>query len=119
MPDFRVTVETRPPLTVISVTGQLDAFTEPALREQTEAALAQPGVRLLFDLTDLSFIDSAGLRVILDAYTTLGRGDRVAVCGLIPRIQTLFNVLGLTGRIFTYPTLADALRYGTEEDQDP
>jgi anti-anti-sigma factor len=100
---------------VISVTGQLDAFTEPAFRERTEAALAQPDVRLLFDLTELSFIDSAGLRVILDAYAALGRGDRVAVCGLIPHIQSLFNTLGLTGRIFTYPTLADALRYSDED----
>jgi anti-anti-sigma factor len=109
MSDFRVTVETHPPFTVVSVSGEIDIITEPAFRAQVDELLDRPAVRLLFDLTDLRFLDSAGLRVILDAYGRLGRGDRVAVCGLLPNIRRLFHILGLTGRLPIYPTLDEAL----------
>ncbi|GAA4599490.1 STAS domain-containing protein [Planotetraspora phitsanulokensis] len=109
MSDFRVTVETRPPFTVVSVSGEIDIITEPAFRAQVDELLDRPVTRLVFDLTELRFLDSAGLRVILDAYTRLGRGDRVVVCGLLPNIQRLFHILGLSGRLPIYPTLDEAL----------
>ena len=109
MSDFRVTVETHAPFTVVSVSGEIDIITEPAFRAQVDELLDRPPARLLFDLTELHFLDSAGLRVILDAYARLGRGDRVAVCGLLPNIQRLFHILGLTGRLPIYSTRDEAL----------
>jgi anti-anti-sigma factor len=111
MNDFRVTVEARPPLTVISVSGEVDIITEPKFRSEVEKALDQPEPHLLFDLTELRFIDSAGLRVILDAYTRLGR-DRLTVCGPSAAIQRLFHLLGLTGRLRIYRTLEEAVGSG-------
>ncbi|WP_433425979.1 STAS domain-containing protein [Microtetraspora malaysiensis] len=68
--------------------------------------------RLLFDLTGVTFIDTHGVDVIRDAYYALGSNDRVAVCGLGPHLQKLFILLGLVGRIPTYPTRHDAIVYG-------
>ncbi|MCC5582108.1 MULTISPECIES: STAS domain-containing protein [Microtetraspora] len=117
MRDFRVSVSPHPPFTVVSVIGELDVLTEPELREQVERTLdREPSCQLLFDLTALRFIDSSGIRVILDCYTrTRGSGGGVTVCGLSPHIQHLFTILGLTVRMNIYPTLAAALSHAVGE----
>ncbi|WP_433413205.1 STAS domain-containing protein [Microtetraspora malaysiensis] len=112
MEAFSVTTEFRPPWKVITVEGALDFDTEGAFRSIVEAVVHQAPPRLLFDLTDVTFIDHRGVDVIRDAYYTLGSDDRVAVCGLGPHIQKVFILLGLVGRIPTYPTRYDAIVYG-------
>jgi anti-anti-sigma factor len=110
MHDFRVSVAVRPPLTVITVSGELDVTSEPQLREQVDEVLAGPPARLLFDLTELRFIDSSGIRVILDAYTrTRDTPGGVAVCGLNPHLRHLFAILGISPKMDIYPTASDAM----------
>ncbi|GII58415.1 anti-sigma F factor antagonist [Planotetraspora thailandica] len=109
MQEFRVSTERRPPFTVIHVCGELDIATEPRLREEVQAALAHPTPRLLFDLTRLDFVDSTGLQIIFDTYVELGRGDRVAVCGLSPRVKKVFDALGLTAEMAVYGTAAEVM----------
>ncbi|GLX01674.1 STAS domain-containing protein [Microtetraspora sp. NBRC 16547] len=117
MHDFRVSVSPHPPFTVVSVIGELDVITEPELRRNVEMTLEdEPSCRLLFDLTALRFIDSSGVRVILDCYTrTRDSGGSVTVCGLNPHMQHLFGILGLTVRVNVYPSLAAAVSHAVGE----
>ncbi|MBP2706443.1 STAS domain-containing protein [Microbispora sp. RL4-1S] len=108
MPDLHITTNVRRPFAIISVAGELDIATCDQLGEAAERMLDRPGVRLLFDLTDVTFMDSSGIDVIIEVHVRLG-GDRVAVCGLSARHQRLFDLLGLTERLPVYPTLRDAL----------
>ncbi|WP_170198391.1 STAS domain-containing protein [Streptomyces chryseus] len=59
-----MTVEQHPNLTVISVTGEMDLQTTPAVEE---AALVLPlGARTLhLNLSEVSFMDSSGLNLLL------------------------------------------------------
>ncbi|GAA0388330.1 hypothetical protein GCM10009530_44270 [Microbispora corallina] len=114
MKDLHVTTNLYPPFTIITVTGELDAANQHLVREAVETPLTRPDVLLLFDLTHLDFIDSSGMDVILDCYSRLDQAGRVAVCGLSTHQQRLFDLMGITGRIPTYPTLEDALTYGAE-----
>ncbi|GIH25909.1 hypothetical protein Aph01nite_42190 [Acrocarpospora phusangensis] len=109
---FRVSTEYRPPFTVMRVWGELDIAVEAEFRTHVEEAMEQQPERLLFDLSELRFMDSSGVRVILDAYRRLGMGERVVVCGLSPRLQRAFYLMGVTGRMggmTTYPSLDSAL----------
>ncbi|GAA0988239.1 hypothetical protein GCM10009555_069440 [Acrocarpospora macrocephala] len=109
---FRVSTEHRPPFTVIKVWGELDIAAEAEFSKHVEEAVEQNPERLLFDLSELRFMDSSGVRVILDVYRRLGMGDRVAVCGLSARLERSFYLLGITGRVggmTKYSTLDSAL----------
>ncbi|MGW5265227.1 STAS domain-containing protein [Microbispora sp. NPDC004025] len=111
MHDFQVSVAQSPPFTLITLSGELDVLTVPALREQVTPLLARPATRILFDLERLRFIDSAGMRVLIDACVRNPPEDGDgAVCGMSPQMRHLFSLLGLNSRLTMYPTRADALR---------
>ena len=63
---------------VVTVRGQVDlASTEPFAALLTEALTASPHV--VFDVADVTFIDSSGLRVILDAVRRVGTDGSVTI----------------------------------------
>jgi anti-sigma B factor antagonist len=63
---FGVHTEERTDHVRLVVTGELDLYREPELRSAVEALLAQgPPQRLVLDVGDLQFLDSAGLRGLL------------------------------------------------------
>jgi anti-sigma B factor antagonist len=72
------------------VEGELDLATAPALAEQlTAAERARPGVVTL-DLSELSFISAAGMRVVLDAARRARSGGwRLVVLNPQPLIRRL------------------------------
>jgi anti-sigma B factor antagonist len=61
---LRVTIERRDEACLIRATGELDRSTADRLSSALDAARAD-GVTTLLDLSGVSFIDSAGLRVLL------------------------------------------------------
>jgi anti-anti-sigma factor len=63
---FRVTVEPLEDACLLRATGEVDISTADRLREQLDAARAA-GLTTLLDLSRVTFIDSSGLHVLLDA----------------------------------------------------
>ena len=53
---------------VVAVEGELDLFTAPFLRDEVRDAIKLDGARLVLDLTALSFMDSSGLSVLIEAW---------------------------------------------------
>ena len=62
--DFSVTVERQGEACLVRVNGDLDVSTADRLGSALDAARAD-GVTTLVDLSDVNFIDSAGLKVLL------------------------------------------------------
>ena len=63
---LRITVEAVEEARLVRVAGELDASTAGDLRRHVRAA-REERTTLLIDLADVRFIDSNGLRVLLDA----------------------------------------------------
>jgi len=63
---LRITVEAVEEARLVRVAGELDASTAEDLRAHVGAARDER-TTLLLDLADVKFIDSSGLRVLLDA----------------------------------------------------
>jgi anti-anti-sigma factor len=99
---FGVTSRTRDPYTLITVEGEIDALAEPMFRDLVEKHHHR---HLIFDLTHLTFIDSSGLQVLLDAH----RRTPTAFCAPTPRILRLFTQLGLLHQIRLYDSVEEAL----------
>lgn len=80
---------------VIALEGRLDTTTAPALEEELNASLA--GVTdLLFDLSNLEYISSAGLRVLLSAQKTMNKQGKMAVTGVNETVSEIFEVTGFS-----------------------
>ena len=81
---------------VISLEGRLDSITALDLREELKTSL--DGITLLiFDLKDLEYISSAGLRILLLAQKTMSQlSGEMKVCNINEMVMEIFEVTGFS-----------------------
>jgi anti-anti-sigma factor len=80
-------------VTIILV-GSLDTATAPDLERQLAPVLDGPIKDIVFDLAQLKFISSAGLRVFSITRKTLKqRGGQASFVHLQPQIQEVFEIM--------------------------
>ena len=77
----------------IKVIGRLDSVTSPQLEEVTKNELE--GIDdLTFDFSELEYISSAGLRVILISQKTMNVQGKMKVTGINQEVRDIFEVTG-------------------------
>jgi len=97
-------------ITILSVDGNLDAEGTQAMEEKVLALLESGETCLLFDFSDLDYINSSGLRVLVLAYQRLKKASgKVAICGIKDYIQEVFEVSGYDKIFPLFPNRGDAL----------
>ena len=75
------------------VSGRLDTQTAPELENELEAVL--PGIKeLTFDMTNLEYVSSAGLRVILKAQKAMNAQGSMKLTGVNDSIMEVFDITG-------------------------
>lgn len=97
-------------LGVVVVGGEVDIFTAPQFKECLVELLDEGVNRLVVDLSDVTFIDSTALGVLIGGVRRVhGAGGSMS---LVVTSRPVERVLGVTGldRVFAmYPTRAEAL----------
>ena len=77
----------------IALEGRLDTTTSPQLEGELRGAL--DGVtELNFDLQNLQYISSAGLRVLLSAQKVMNKQGEMIIENVCPEIMEIFDVTG-------------------------
>ncbi|MBR1832950.1 MAG: STAS domain-containing protein [Ruminiclostridium sp.] len=77
----------------IALEGRLDTTTAPELEAELKTSLN--GIsELVFDLSALEYISSAGLRVLLSAQKTMNKQGEMTVTGANETIMEIFDVTG-------------------------
>lgn len=105
---FRAQVTTSETVTVISVFGEIDIASAPALQATTATVMAQEPRQLVMDLSGVEFIDSSGLAVLIGVAKQLGAGS-VAVVVDRPHIRKVFTISGVDQLLAVCDTVAGAL----------
>lgn len=78
----------------VKLTGSLDTATAPELERQLAPVLAGSVKDIVFDLAQLKFISSAGLRVFSSTRKTLKeRGGQASFIHMQPQIQEVFEIM--------------------------
>jgi anti-anti-sigma factor len=96
---------------VFAIKGRLDAATSPAAEDTIKQTMAENTNRLLFDLSELEYLSSGGLRVILSAAKEIrNREGKVALAALAPYVYEIFEVSGFTAMIPIKDTIEEALK---------
>ena len=100
MPPFSVEREARGTAVRLVLTGDLDLATaEEAEQAILETEEDRPPV-LILDLSELDFMDSTGLRVVISAATRAGEQDRRLVLVKGPEVvQRVFEITRLAERL--------------------
>lgn len=79
----------------LSVTGEIDVFTAPNLRERL-LPLCQEGETVIVDLSNVDYIDSTGLGVFVGAYKIQQTSaSKMVLTGVNRRLSRLFRITGL------------------------
>lgn len=100
-------VESKPP--IIELTGEVDVYTAPQLKQQMIVLLEGGARALIVDLTKVEYLDSTALGVLIGGLKRLRErdGNVVLVCPS-PRIRRVFEITGLDKIFDIYETQADA-----------
>jgi anti-sigma B factor antagonist len=95
---------------VVSLRGEIDALTAPKLGSRL-LGLADEGKRgVVVDLSEVTFMDSTGIGVLLNALTHFStrQGQLVLVCPT-QRVLRPFEVTGLVGHLTIFDSREKAL----------
>jgi anti-sigma B factor antagonist len=77
----------------IIITGRLDTQTAPELEKEIDAVIDDLK-ELVFDMTGLEYISSAGLRVILKAQKIMNTKGSMKLIGVNDSIMEVFDITG-------------------------
>ena len=105
--DVSVTSRTDGDRTVVDVTGEIDVYTAPLLREELASLIDSEHTDLVVDLTKVGFMDSTGLGVLVGALKkvrTLGGDLRLVIDQ--EKILKVFRITALT-QVFTMHSSID------------
>lgn len=81
------------------------------LRDKINSLMHQARKKIVLNLSDVPYIDSAGLGELVRTYTTVSRqGGSLKLLGLTKRITDLLSITKLLTVFETYDSEADAVR---------
>lgn len=93
---------------VISVSGVLDMLTSPQLESGIDGALKKGPIAVVVDLTDVDFLASAGMGVLVSARDKIPGKTGFAVVASGPATSRPLKLVGLADVVGLYPTLDEA-----------
>ncbi|MBQ8966581.1 STAS domain-containing protein [Ruminococcus sp.] len=79
----------------VAVIGRVDTSTAPQLEEQLKADYDSCG-SVTIDLSEVSYISSAGLRVLLSAHKVMMKKGGLSIIGAKPELMEIFEVTGFS-----------------------
>jgi anti-sigma B factor antagonist len=96
--------------TVVSVAGEIHVSTAPEFGRRVTEIVQTRGGDLVLDLSAVTFIDSTGLSVLLNALRAVTRqGGRLALACANPTVLRLFEITHLNTTFALHPTLGAAV----------
>jgi anti-sigma B factor antagonist len=99
-------------VTVLDLKGKMTLGEgDELLRDKINSLIQQGRLKVVLNLEDVPYIDSAGLGEIVRTYTTISRqGGSLKLLNLTKRISDLLSITKLLTVFDTYDSEADAVR---------
>jgi len=106
-------VETQHPrdgIAVIKLAGEVDVYTSPRVKQEIVNLLNSDTTRMVVDLTEVEYLDSTGLGVLIGGLKRARErdGDLKLICDNV-RILRIFEITGLTKIFDIYRSESEAL----------
>lgn len=94
--NISIDVQEQQEQTTISLSGEIDAYTAPKLRETAFPYTEKDGASVVIDLSNVTYMDSTGLGVFVGLFKNLNaHNGSLKLTGLSDRLKRLFDITGL------------------------
>jgi anti-sigma B factor antagonist len=103
-------VEARDSAVVVRLGGELDIYNAPIVGEALTGVADSKPDRLVVDLSEVSFVDSTVLGVMVEARTRLPNRRAFLLAAPRPETRRALEVTGLDRQLVVYDSVDDALR---------
>lgn len=98
------------PATVVEIVGELDASTAPTAQQHI-LLLAKGGGTIVLDMSGVTFMSSAGLRLLLLLYRQVAAdGGRLVLAGLSEQLQDTMSMTGFLNFFSAYDSVDAGLK---------
>lgn len=89
---------------IVALEGEIDLHESPNVREQLRPLIEQKTQRVYVDMTGVSYIDSSGLAVLIDAMQRVANyGGKFGLIGIKPAVRTVLEIAQLDQVFRVYP----------------
>ena len=96
----------------VHLRGRLDSDTVAFLDDELSSLADSPVDVVVFDLEDLEYISSAGLRAIFSTRQTLAaRSGRIVLLNARPQVQKVFDIVKATDLAAVFTSVEELDRY--------
>ncbi len=95
-------------ITILKLTGDIDSRSAPEFQDQAQT-LVREKPKLLIDMSEVKFMSSAGLRVILSLWRQKPAGSRIILAGLSEPIKDTMEVTGFLELFTLTATIPEGL----------
>ena len=110
MQDFRIDIKMINSDVLIMLTGELDAYHSIEFKEKMMEVIRGRGDKILLDMTDLSYIDSAGLGALVSLLKRASENSKeLRLFGLRGNVKKIFELTRLNMVFNIFDTLEEAL----------
>lgn len=105
-----INIEWKDEVLVAKADGRIDGTNAQEFQKELETGVDTNARVVILDLEHISYISSAGLRVILlTAKSLLKKNAKFAVCSLSAQIREVFEISGFDKIISVYASQAEAI----------
>lgn len=113
--ELNTVVERRRDMYIVTLRGEIDAYTSPALRTTLHDLTEETRVStLVIDLSSVTFLDSSALGALVGALRRLRKHDReLRIVEPLTAAARIFSLTGLDTVFDLYPTREAALSAAT------
>src|SRR5207253_3183637 len=96
---------------VLPLKGEIDLHVSPSVTASLNAMIEKKPRRLVVDLSEVTYIDSAGLAALIEAMQKVeGYGGRFVLAGLQETVRSIFEISRLDQVFQIFPDVDAALR---------
>ena len=114
---MEITERKKGTVVLLTLIGRLDASTSPKLEERMLALIDGGEKQILFNLEQLDYISSAGLRVLLMAAKKLkGVNGKIVLASLKDQIREVFEIAGFSAIFPIFDNEDNALKSFQQEN---
>ncbi len=107
---LQIEVEDRNGIQVVHVSGPLDSNTHDGFKNQIDALMEKPHVRVVMNCEKVTYVNSRGLALLAHYQRSSAKNlSFFGLAGLNPRIAKAIEMLGMSKLIKIYPTLEEVL----------
>lgn len=109
---MEISKEKRNGITCLKIKGSLDATNaSTAKKDIRDAMAAEGGVNLIIDFSDLQYISSAGLRVILVIAKDINaKNGKIVLCSMTNEVREDFKISGFSSIFDIQDNIETALK---------